>query len=318
MNREANEKETIITDLGRKECTNYMNLVAKKVIKPIMFLDEEQDSIIDFPMEFSSLINFNILKSLNLDSYIKSKAQGQIVYSLSNLNFENRSIIAEQVYNFIINQLYILLSDMNFDYVANSIFDNDNYEYKFIFNKFAGLYRDDCYNNKALKDFIKNFYQFNNLYSCYRDSKEELEWTVNHTKISGMQLAQIIINSICLLLENNYVARVDYIDFKSIFNKNNLEKNTNFPPELRGIIKDYYYENISSIEIINSIKNYMRGSYRILLEKTAPMITDLCVNTLLTSEVTLFYLFNDMKECITRSIEKDYNNPYTVCDKEEC
>lgn len=318
MNSEVYEKETINTDLGRKECTNYMNFVAKKVIKPIMFLDEEQDSIIDFPMEFSSLINFNILKSLNLDSYIKSKAQGQVVYSLSNLNFENRSIIADQVYNFIINQLYILLSDMNFDYVANSIFDNDNYEYKFIFNKFAGLYRDDCHNNKALKDFIKNFYQFNNLYSCYRDSKEELEWTVNHTKISGMQLAQIIINSICLLLEDNYVARVDYIDFKSIFNKNNLEKNTNFPPELRGIIKDYYYENISSIEIINSIKNYMRGSYRILLEKTAPMITDLCVNTLLTSEVTLFYLFNDMKECITRSIEKDYNNPYTVCDKEEC
>ena len=71
MNREANEKETIITDLGRKECTNYMNLVAKKVIKPIMFLDEEQDSIIDFPMEFSSLINFNILKSLIFILFLK-------------------------------------------------------------------------------------------------------------------------------------------------------------------------------------------------------------------------------------------------------
>ena len=48
------------------------------------------------------------------------------------------------------------------------------------------------------------------------------------------------------------------------------------------------------MEIINTIKNYMRGSFRILLEKTAPMITDLCINTLLTSEITLFYLFSDM------------------------
>ena len=48
MNNKTYEKETIITDLGRKECINYMNHVAKKVIKPIMFMDEEQDTIVSF------------------------------------------------------------------------------------------------------------------------------------------------------------------------------------------------------------------------------------------------------------------------------
>lgn len=304
MNNETCEKETINTDLGRKECTNYMNLIAKKVIKPIMFLDEELDTIIDFPMEFSSLVNYSILKGLNLDRYIKSKAQGQLVFALNDLDVQNREILADQVYNFIINQIYVILSNMEFDSIIKNVFtdDRDSFGYVYHFNQFAGKCRDYCYQNKLIKDFIDKFYQLNNVYSCFKDSKEEIEWAVEYTKLSGMQLAQIIINSICYLIENNYIERTDYIDFKSIFNKNNLQKNTNFPPELRGLLKDYYYEKMSSMEIINTIKNYMRGSFRILLEKTAPMITDLCINTLLTSEVTLFYLFSDMCKY---SIKKD-------------
>lgn len=316
MNNDVYEKETINIDLGRKECTNYMNWVAKKVIKPIMFMDEEQDTIIDFPMEFSSLVNYSILKGLNLDRYIKSKAQGQLVYALNDLDVQNREILTDQVYNFIINQIYVILSNMEFDSIIKNVFidDRDSFGYVYHFNQFAGMCRDDCYHNELIKDFIRKFYQLNNVYSCFKDSKEEIEWAIEYTRLSGMQLAQIIINSICSLIENNYIERLDYIDFKSIFSKNNLEKNTNFPPELRGLLKDYYYEKISSIEIINTIKNYMRGSFRILLEKTAPMITDLCINTLLTSEVTLFYLFGDMYKYATK---KGANNPYVVCDKEE-
>ena len=290
------------------------NTVAKNVIKPITFYGEDDNTIIEFPFEFSQAVNLNVL--LGTDERIDLKntsinPSGDFVHDtiVRDMDLDNRYIAVQQVLNLIRSQtIYI---------ITNSVYFNEFYEGKYLFPLLPGNIPMELFGNSSrsnqyishlsdnIEMIIRSMYH-TNLISSYNDKEDQMNELITIAGIKGGQIAQLIITHLTYILENDNLRilmsckentrslEASYDNLKQVERDIIACKNSRFYMDLRNRLDDYIKGKITKEEVDSCICNHYRGVAYNLLNDVSMKILDLCINALVNGTCTFFYGIGDM------------------------
>lgn len=275
-----NEMKKIQYNFNSKKYTDF---VSKKVIRPIMFIEEENDSLIDFPMAFSAAINTqNIATETDYRNI-------QNCCAAADLDIMNRDIVMIQVYSFIISQSQdlfkrIILNSFNSLIEVKSFIPIDHILRSFYFDEQV---------KTLMYNVLERFYSWNKeiSFSSLNYENDQVEATLSYVKLAGEQIAQIIVTCLASIIDF-HIKNITLYDCASYF-RNQKEEGGNIDPELAEIYRKYCDSEFVSDNLIQEIKRYFVGKFRTIIESFAWSLRDLCVNTITSSNITGYYGIND-------------------------
>ena len=163
----------------------YTDFVSKKVIRPIMFIEEESDSLIDFPMAFSAAINTqNIATETDYRNI-------QNCCAAADLDIMNRDIVMIQVYSFIISQSEDLFKRL----VTNSFKSLIDVKNFILIDHILSSFHFDEQVKSLIYNVLEKFYSWNKdiSFSSLNYENDQVETTLSYVKLVGEQIAQIIV-----------------------------------------------------------------------------------------------------------------------------
>ena len=258
----------------------YTDFVSKKVIRPIMFIEEENDSLIDFPMAFSAAINTqNIATETDYRNI-------QNCCAAADLDIMNRDIVMIQVYSFIISQSEDLFKRL----VTNSFKSLIDVKNFILIDHILSSFHFDEQVKSLIYNVLEKFYSWNKdiSFSSLNYENDQVETTLSYVKLVGEQIAQIIVTYFAFSI-NFHIKNIAQCSVAVYFH--NQEDNIN--PELAKIYEKYSNLEFVSDDLVQDIKRYFVAKFRTIIESFAWSLRDLCVNTIIGSNITGYYAIND-------------------------
>lgn len=258
----------------------YTDFVSKKVIRPIMFIEEENDSLIDFPMAFSAAINTQNIATETDYRNIQNHC------AATDLDIMNRDIVMIQVYPFIISQ-----SEDLFKRLVSNSFKNLIETKNFIpIDHILRSFHFDEQVKTLIYNVLEKFYSWNKeiSFSSLNYENDQVETTLSYAKLVGEQIAQIIVTYFTFVVDL-HIKSIAPCEVASYFH--NQEDNIN--PELIEIYEKYSGLRFVSDDLMQDIKRYFIAKFRAIIESFAWSLRDFCVNTIISSNITGYYAIND-------------------------
>ena len=258
----------------------YTDFVSKKVIRPIMFIEEENDSLIDFPMAFSAAINTQNIATETDYRNIQNHC------AAADLDIMNRDIVMIQVYSFVISQSEDLFKRL----VSNSFKNLIEIKNIIPIDHILRSFHFDEQVKTLMYNVLERFYSWNKeiSFSSLNYKNDQVETTLSYAKLAGEQIAQIIVTYFAFVVDLHIKSITPY-EFTSYFH--NQEDNIN--PELIEIYEKYSDLGFVSDDLMQDIKRYFVAKFRTIIESFAWSLRDLCVNTIIGSNITGYYAIND-------------------------